>query len=260
MGAYNDLDKSFPGLVYGTGPKEYESWRAGEIIDFGAPVFSYEGDDFSEGGDGVVYNAKQDTSTITLDGDLVTSNVITTTVTVDGVAQTPVASTFITDHDTTMALHVTDLEAAITGLDVTLTDGTNNRVFDLLIKGSNINLVTSVVTAGGGQAGTTIAYTNTQVFVGVASYTSKSLTDSVGDYQLNEAINVLTIGKLYVKTAAAVDSNTDAFVELAIGADQGLFIATLADNYDTKCKFRSTLAAAGNALIEVRGQNRDATP
>lgn len=258
MPAYGDLDKNFAGQKYGLDSKQ-ESWRAGEDINWGDPVFSYIDEDFSEG-EGSVWKAKQDTSTITLDADLITDNVITTTITIDGVAQSPVATSFNTDHDTTMDDHVTDLEAAISGLTVTLTDSINNRQFTLLTKGKNIDLVTSVVTGGASQAGTTIAYTTSQVFIGVAFFTQISFKDDVGYYPENCDINVMIDGWIWVNTDDAVDSNTDAYVVWASGADQGKFTATATDNYDTKCRFRSTLTAAGIALIEVRGQQTDATP
>lgn len=255
MGAYDNLDQAIAGLKLGIDMDRVETWKAAETIAFGAPVFVYEGDDVG------AYNVKQDTATITLDADLVTGNTITTTVTVDGVAQAAVATPFNTDHDTTMDDHVTNLEAGITGLDVTLTDATNNRQFTLFLKGSDLTAITSPVTGGASQAGVTMAYTTAQVFAGVALYTSKSEVDTVGTYVADETVNVLAEGQVWINTDGAVSSNTNAYVVWdATSADQGKFTATATDNYDVGCKFRSDLAAAGLALVEVRGQVKDATP
>lgn len=256
MGAYNNLDTAIAGLKIGVGfADRVETFKAAEVIAFGSPVFVYEGDELNG------YNVKQDVSTITLDADLVTSNVITTILTIDGVAQSAVASTFDTDHDTTMDNHEAALEAAFSGLAVTLTDATNNRQFTLTYKGVNMSLVTSVVTLGASQAGVTIAYTNGQVFAGVALFSQKGYVDNVGQYNQYDAMNVLSRGQLYVNTGGAVNANTDAYVVWdGTSANQKKFSGTASGNYVTNCKFRSTLAAAGLALLEVNGQNKDATP
>lgn len=254
MPAYNNLDEKIQGLIYGLHPRKIESWRAAEDIGFGEPVFSYNDEDYSKG-QGSVWKKKVDVKTITLDADLVTSNVITTTLTIDGVAQTPVATTFDTDHDTTMDNHKADLEAAFSGLTVTLTDATNNRQFTLFYKGSNID-VASVVTLGASQAGITIASgTSPQIFIGVTVFTQKSLKDSVGYYEQDEAINVMTSGQIWVYASKAVNPNTAAYVIIAAGATQNQFTDSSSGTYDTKARFRSLTTAAGLVLLEVRGQN-----
>lgn len=254
MGAYNNLDPAIAGLILGiNGRKQIDTFVAQEQIEFGAPVMGYEGED-NKG-----YNIKQDKATITLDADLVSLNVITTTITIDGVAQSPIATTFTTDHDNTMDLHKAAIEAAISGISVTLTDATDNRQFTLLHKGHNINTIVSVVTLGASQAGVTIAYTNGQIFLGVAGFEHTSYSDSRGSYFQYDAMNVMTYGKMYVNTSVAVNAHTDVYAIWKI-TDQTKFTNVLADNYDVKCRFRSTIAAAGLALIEVRGQQTDATP
>ncbi len=228
--------------------------RAAEEIDFGDPVFGYDGDDVNG------YTAKQDTATITLDADLIASNTITTTVTIDGVAQSPVATLFDTSHDNTMDLHEAALEAAISSLEVTLTDPTDNRQFTLLKKGSNINLVTSVVTGGASQAGITIAYTTSQIFRGFAAYTAAQCTSvSVGSYVVDDAINLLTFGRIWTNSSKAVNANTKGYVIWST-TDQGKITDAVTDNYDANIWIRSTRADAGLVLVEVNGIQRDATP
>lgn len=254
MGAYNNTEPAFAGLVHDikAGNRRTSTWRAGEQLGFGIGAFGYEGDDVN------VYSAKQDEATITLDADFVASNVITTTVTIDGVAQSPVATTWVDTHDNMMDAHKADLEAAISGLVVTLTDSVDNRQFTLLYKGGNINTVVSVVTLGASQAGITIGYGTAQIFLGVTQYTAKATVDNVGVYEEDDAVNVLEIGKIWVEVNGAVNANTDAFCIMTIGSDQSKFNGT-DTNYVTNAKFRSTVAAAGIALLELRGQNTDTT-
>ena len=256
MGAYENLDKWFAGMKQGVdGNETIETLRAAEDIDNGVPIFVYEGDNLNG------YNVKQDTSTITLDAELITGNTITTTVSIDGVAQTPVASVWTSSHDDTMDLHLADLEAAISDLVVTLTDLSTNLQFTLLTKGKNISLVTSVVTGGSTQAGTVIAYTCSQVFAGIAVFVQRSFNGSVGVYPEDEAMNNMTRGKIVINTSKAVNANTQAYVIWDYNsADQGKFTDVATDNYETKCTFRSNTTDANLAEIEVNGQHKDATP
>lgn len=254
MGAYGNIDQAFPGLLFGLNARrKIETWKAIEEIGFGIPVFGYAEDELN------MYPARQDIGIITLDADFVADNVITTTLTIDGVAQTPVATTWDSDHDTTMTAHKDDLEAAFSGLEVTLTDATNNRVFELFWKNKNVQ-VASVITLGASQAGITISYNNNQVFLGVTSFTQKGSVDTVGVNEEGDPSNVLTHGKLWVDPNGTVQANTDAYVIWQIGANQGKFTATATDNYATGCKFRKDTTSQGYSIVEVNGQNIDATP
>ena len=255
MADYGNQDTPFAGITHDVDFGHDRTRRcAEEQIDWGSPIFSYEGDDV----DG--YLVKQDIGVITLDADLITDNTITTTVTIDGVTQTPVATPFnVGGHDDTMDDHVADLEAAIPGLSVSLTDATNNREFTLLLAGQNITVLASVVTGGASQAGVTITYNNGQVFEGVARFTQKGDRE-VGAYYENDAMNVRERGLIHVETSVAVNSGQDAYVIWVTGANQGKFTNVATDNYATNCKFRGTIAAAGTVLLEVNGINTDATP
>ena len=254
MAEYESMEPKLAGLAVGIDIPPSETLRAVEPIDNGKGVFVYEGDEVNG------YNVKQDTGTITLDADLVTDNVITTTLTIDGVAQTPVETTWDTDHNTTMANHEADLEAAFPGLEVTLTDlPTPNRVFELFWKGKNIQIA-SVITLGGSQAGITIAYTNSQIYAGIARFDQKSYKDSVGVYVEDDAISVQPRGKICSETSVAVNAHTRAYIIWQYGANQGKFTNVATNNYDVNCWFRDTIAAAGLAIVETNGLTRDATP
>lgn len=103
-------------------------------------------------------------ATITFDADLVTSNTINGRI--NGVAIAEV--TFLTDHDTTMDLLVTALEALASVNSVSLTDATDNRQLTVYALDEEAVFVLSewVVAAGGGQAGTTTATDTNNIYRG----------------------------------------------------------------------------------------------
>lgn len=247
MGAYGRMDEAIAGLKVGVESQRVGTFACAETAGIlpGTPVFGYSGDSKN------AYKIRLDTSTNTLDADLVTSNVITMTPTIEGVAQTPIAVTFDTDHDTTMDAIKAAIEAAISGAVVTLTDATNNRVFVVFVKGKNVSF-SCVVTLGASQATVTSASTTVQIFLGVAMFTQVlTYVGSVGTYVYGDAINVMEIGVLWVPTAGAVSANTKAYVVSAIGATQGLFSTS---GYSLEARYRDSVSAAGLVKLEVRGQ------
>jgi hypothetical protein len=254
MADYGNQGTPFAGMVHDIDFGHDRTRKcAEESIDWGIPIFSYPGDDING------YTIKQDVSVILLDADLVTDNTITTTLTIDGVAQTPVATAFDTNHDTTMTNHKNDLEAAFANLTVTLTDDVDNREFTLLLKGENITLLTSVVTGGASQAGTTITYSNGQIFQGFARFTQQGDLE-VGSYYENEAMNVRERGFIWVDASLAVNDGEDVYVIWQTGANQGKITNVATDNYETECKFRGNTTGAGAVLVEVNGIHTDVTP
>lgn len=110
--------------------------------------------------------------TITLAGDLVTSNVVNGSV--NGVAIDAV--TFDTDHDTTMDLLVAALEALDEVASATLTDATNNRQITVVAADPAAVFVLSswVVTAGAGQVAITVATDTNNIYT---SMPAKLTTD-----------------------------------------------------------------------------------
>lgn len=244
MGAYNNQDQAIAGLRFGSEAR-VETFRCAESvgINFGAPVFGYEGDDVNG------YAAHDDISTIVWDADFVTGNSIA--VTING---TTVTTPFNTDQATTMADLVSDIEgeAALSGIDAERTDiAGNDRTLKLFWKGVDLT-VTEVVTGGASQATGTITANQGGIFVGVAVLTHKEFAGSA-KYELDEAMNVMAEGYIWVLAAAAVNSQTDAYV-VTTGADQNKFSSS---GYATGARFRSTVAAAGLVQLEVNGQNTD---
>lgn len=103
-------------------------------------------------------------ATITFDADLVTSNTVNGAI--NGVAISEV--TFATDHDTTMDLLVTELEAHADVASVSLTDASTNRQITIVAAVPSAVFVLSgwVVAAGGSQAGTTTVTDTNNIYQG----------------------------------------------------------------------------------------------
>ncbi len=244
--AYQQIGEGFPGLAVGSiyDNRVEGTWAAKNIIPFGVPVFGYEGDDEN------CYLIHEDTDTMVFSADFVDLNVIT--ITVNG---TDVATTRLTDQATTMALLITNLEAAITGLEVTRTDiAGDDRTLALFLKGAAI-VSSAVVTLGVSQPTAVVTSSTAQVFLGVSQYVAKYVgDDNVGQYTVDDMVNVLSEGRIWVNSSLAVNANTNAYVIQATGATQGLFTNVSTDNYNVGCKFRETNAAAGLTMVEVRGQ------
>jgi len=256
MPQYGALDPAFPGMSAEIFVKT-ESKFAMEAIPFGYPMFAYSGNVTDPGKTGEVWLYHNDRSKVAFDADFVTSNSIA--VTVNGVAVTAVV--FDTDHETTMTNLLSQIETDITGATATLdTDDVNGRTFFVDIDGVDV-VVTAVVTLGASQAVATITVSGRQVFVGVSGHThvvgSAPKTDLEGNvleaakaYVAKDQLNNVWGGLINVDVAVAVSDTATAYV-ITSGANQGRFGATA--GYDTGCKYRSNTAAAGTAVVEVRG-------
>lgn len=232
MGAYDEMDVAKAGYLVGI-DHDIDTGCAKQAagIEFGYPVFGYLGDSVS------VYSFKKDVSKLVFDADFVSLNSIV--VTVNGVASSAVV--FATDHDTTAALVVAALNA-MTGVEAVLdTADTDNRTF--LIRTKGIACVSSaVVTLGASQATATPTATTGMVFLGIA----KSEQNDAGLYELNDAVNNVITGKVYGECGTAVNANAVGYV-----ADTGKFANA---GVLLPVRFKSTLAAAGIAIVEIQGQ------
>ncbi len=250
MTAYENMDVAIAGLTVGSiyDTRIEGTWVAKEIIDFGEPVFGYAGnyDD--------CYEAHEDTNTVLFDADFGDAdNVITFTITINGVVQPDVIINYDTDQATTMIAIKDGLEAAITGLEVTRTDtGGDDRTLGLFFEGSSISSVVGV--AGTAAPGATVTISTVQIFLGVARFDQKYvLSGNSGQYEINDLVNVLAEGRIYVNCIEAVNANTSAYV-VTTGTDKGKFSLTSTDNYDVNCIFRATTTEASLVPVEVRGQ------
>lgn len=228
MGAYDTMDEAIDGLKSDLNSR-VESWSANEEINFGEGLFALPGEEIKCS---PFYN---DTGALVFSADLITLN--STIVTVNGVAATAVV--FDTDHDTTMDLLVVAINA-LAGVEAVLsTTDANNRT--ILIRTQYATAVTSaVVTAGGSQATASATYASSMVFIGIALFTQKEN----GLYAEDDAVNVLTEGKVWMTVSGAVVANLPAYISASgWNASSG---------FDTGCIFRTNAANAARALIEVK--------
>lgn len=104
------------------------------------------------------------TATITLDADLVASNVLAGNIIVNGVT-TAYTETYATSHNATMTALAAEI-AAISGIDTATASG---RVITITADAeTDIYVATGAVTGGAGQAGVTLANTESGTFYGPA--------------------------------------------------------------------------------------------
>jgi hypothetical protein len=247
MSAYGNQDQALSGLMLGLDPR-IETGAAQEDIGFGEPVMSFVGDEEE------VYALHADHVLITLDADLVASNVITTVV--NG---TSVATTYATSHAATMTAHIAAINAngtiAALGDDFLAAPGDTNRKIDLKVKGVDLT-VTCAVTLGASQAGVTVATDTWGMFKGVAIFKQTGGADygaGTSGFKQYDAVDILAEGDVWVPVAAAVSANDPAYIVIAAGADQGKFTDSASATYNMGGFFRTNRNSQNLAVLEVRG-------
>ena len=249
MAAYGKPSAAIAGLLYGA-KADVESGIAKENIGFGQPCFG-----FADVPD-EMYLYHVESGKIVLAGALIEANVITTTI--KGIA---IATTFTTDHATTIAAHVAAINAS-TDLDaygvvaVLDTADTNKRTILLSAdKSVDIGPVTCAVTLGTSQTSATITYSTARKFMGVAVFVqngSKTMGAGNACWEAGTYMNVLSKGKIYVPAVSTVDEKDAAYV-VTSGATQNQFSDVSSSNYDIGGYFRSSVDSDGLAVLEVRG-------
>lgn len=191
----NYFDKSVAGQVATTEISNIKTRSAQDIILFGRGVVQGT----SAGNN--VRNVKQSKASITYSADFVASNSIP--MTINGLSITPVV--FATSHAATFAA----LIAAIDGLTgISAVAGTGREII-ITVDGAsdNITLSNTTVTGGASQPTTTIVYSSLGVFEGIATIRHGQPTTVGGDdrYEINDPINVLTKGTIWVEVVANVN-------------------------------------------------------
>lgn len=231
MPAYGDNDQAFAGLPYGT-DKDVRSFVSKEIngIDFGLPVFGYEGNDND------VFGYHKNVSAMDFDGDFVTGNSII--LTVDGVAVTAVP--FDTDHDTTMINLIAQVEADIAGASAVSNTGGDNNEITITIEDGVDRVVTEAITGGAGQVTGTETVSSSQIFKGFAMHShieAPQRTDLEGSvlqaatakYLINSSLNGMIEGFLWGLTDGNGASGKDVYV-IVTGANQGKITDVVGSN------------------------------
>lgn len=231
---------AFAGLKADSRFDEVESFAAKGAIQFGRAVA------IESGNTKQVTLPKKDNAQIVFDADFVALNTID--LKVNGVAITQV--TFATDHDTTAGLLATAI-GALAGVTCSLNSSdANNRTFDVESDGVEISIDDIVVAAGASQAGSAVTYSADDVFRGISVHTHKEAdSDGVAQYKDADAVSVLRKGVIWVDTAVAVTADETAYIDLSGAA--GKFTNVSTNNMATGGKFRSSVAAAGIAKVQI---------
>lgn len=237
MAQYGTPDVAISGMLDG-GRWVDESAIAQEDINFGAPVFGMPGEE------NTAYNFHKEVATVTLSTDLITANVIDFTF--DGITS---EVTFATDHDTTMAALVDEIEADFADYIVSAVAEDDVLTVTFLPQ-YDASGVAVTVTLGDTQPTVAIVGTTTRVFMGVAPFIQIGGAGyGAGDsaYQAEAVMDVLTRGRLWVDVASTVTDKAKAYVD-----SNGLFTNVSTNNYDMGGYFRSN-ATSNLAILEVNG-------
>lgn len=244
MAAYGNMDDAFIGMPVGS-EIEVETGVAQETIGFGKPVFGYPGLEEK------VYGPHRSLATLTMAGDLVTSNVITTTI--NGTA---IATTFATDNATTITAHIAAInaKAEMIALGITAVAGATARIIYIKAATGLDLTVATVVTLGAGQTTGAVVYGSNGRFLGIAMF-AQSATKDFGagtmTYLTGDAVNVLKFGQIWVPVSVAVADKAPAYAITDV-TNQGQFTDVNGANYNVGGYFRSN-RSTNKAILEVFG-------
>jgi len=244
MAAYGNMDDAFVGMPVGL-DIEVETGIGQETIGFGKPVFGYPGVEKK------VWGAHRSQATLTMAGDLVTSNVMTTTI--NGIV---VATTFAVDNASSITAHIAAInaKAELIALGITAVAGSTVRII-LIRANSGLDLtVATVVTLGAGQTTGAVVYGSNGKFLGIAMFNHTStIANGGGDstYVAYDSVNVLKKGQIWVPVTVAVLDKEAAYGITEV-TNQGQFTNVAGANYDVGGFFRSN-RSTNKAILEVRG-------
>jgi len=253
FGAYGFLEEVRAGLLWGIASRRIESYVAQEIIPMGYPIFGYEGD----ADDAHLLHIDQ--GKLVFDADLITDNSISVTVnTLNAVV------VFATDHDTTMDLLVTAIEALDSTFICTLdSTDTDNRTLLITTKGATA-AVAGVVTLGVSQAGVvvTLQLSEYLVFLGVAIKLDKEpvvnvVTGRGDNYAIGNMVSTLVDGWIWgVTDGGTIVSNTAPKVE-ATGANISKFTPNASGTGKAVGGYYKGVPVSGDlAVVKVDAQTK----
>ena len=198
----NYLDVGQKGQVATLEDSNIKTRNAEQAIEFGRAVVK----GITGGVD--VKNIFKSKASLTFDADFVTGNTID--LNVNGVAISQV--TFATSHAATFAAVIAAIDA-LTGISAVA--GTGREILITVDNAaSNITISDVVVAGGASQAGSTTVYSSVDTFEGIAALRHGQPTTIGGDdkYQINDAVNVLTKGVIFVEVVATVAYGDSVYV------------------------------------------------
>lgn len=249
----NELDVAVNGQIANLQDSVIKSRNAEQAIGFGKAVVK----GITGGVD--VKNIYKSKVSVTYSADFVASNSIPFSVQIGSdiaLSITPVV--YATSHAATFAALIAAIDA-LSG--ISCVAGTGREIIITVDNAaSNITVSDYAVTGGASQPTLTIAYTSVDVFEGVSVLRHGQPATIGGDdkYEINDVVNVLTRGSIWVYVVATVAYGDDVYVynDKANPSNQGQFTNSSSGNLAVSSgKFRS--AAVGTtgtpvlALLEL---------
>jgi len=244
----NYLDVGQKGQVATLEDSNIKTRNAEQAIEFGRAVVK----GITPGVD--VKNIFKSKASLTFDADFVTGNTID--LNVNGVAISQV--TFATSHAATFAAVIAAIDA-LTGISAVA--GTGREILITVDNAaSNITISDVVVAGGASQAGSTTVYSSVDTFEGIAALRHGQPTTIGGDdkYQINDAVNVLTKGVIFVEVVATVAYGDSVYVynDKSNESNQGQFTNASSGNFAvSSAKFVSaatgTTGSPALAKVEI---------
>lgn len=198
----NYLDVGQKGQVATLEDSNIKTRNAKQAIEFGRAVVK----GITGGVD--VKNIFKSKASLTFDADFVSGNIIN--LNVNGIATSQV--TFATSHAATLATLIAAIDA-LTGISAEV--GTGREILITVDNAaSNISISDVVVAGGASQAGSTIVYSSVDTFEGIAALRHGQPVTIGGDdkYQINDAVNLLTKGIIFVEVVATVAYGDSVYV------------------------------------------------
>lgn len=191
------------------------SCRAYEVITVGLGVVKVFGEDY------VVRLPSQNSSTIVLDADLVTSNQIDGEI--NGVAITPVV--YAVSHLATMTAVAAAIEAADANVTATVGGANDRTIFVTSIAGSTATVSNFIVTLGASQAGVTEDNTTSDTLYGIAlrQQTKENLwtpqvgSDGPAPYYEGDCVSTETQGLVWVVCEDGCTSDDPVYLRFVAG-------------------------------------------
>jgi len=194
---------------------------------------------------------------LVFDADLVTSNTID--MDVNGTAMSQV--TFATSHLNTMGLIITALEAMddVQSAALDATDTNNRTIIITGVDDTDIAVTSIVVAAGASQANGAYTKGTRDVLYGIALHSFSLIADSDGvvSYAINDPVNILRQGAVYVYSETAVLSSDTVYCRHEVGGNGDLVGQFRNDSDSGKCfavtgaKFKESTTAPGIVKVEI---------
>jgi hypothetical protein len=236
---YGDPQRAIAGQQFGLTTKT-RTYTAAEKIYPGDPVFGMVGDNEH------CYSAHVNAVTMSASDALVDGNKVA--VTINGIGLPVVA--FVDSSAKTIAeiVRQIDLNSALGELGINAFVVEGEDAFTVTGPGITIT-ATAVVSEGASQATFAAAADTGLKFLGVALHTELCTKNGTGYYDINDLVNVLDFGEVYVPVAE--DANPADKEPAYIDITNGVF-TDVSGGYNCGCFFRSN-KQDGLARVEVRG-------